>query len=151
MQKSILVSAAVLLAACGVAATNGTNAADAQTQRTAQRPRAAPAADSSWAGRYRGPAEEGGSSQVTITQAGGGYNVRLNVSTQGCIGMMQGRGVLSGNRMTVSDSIPPESGGGICEVTMTRRGRSLDVGEGPNCQYFHGAQCAFRMTVSRSR
>lgn len=100
-----------------------------------------------WVGRYEGRLE--GMGEATIRSAGRGrYRADLGVGAPGCGGSVSGGGRVSGHRMTFT---APSETGPPCRIDLTRRGRRLQVREGPNCIPFHGAACGFTGTLTRRR
>ena len=97
--------------------------------------------DGYWAGDFDGSAGEA----IIARGAGGRYGVQLSVSNrEGCAGEIQGQASVQGGRLVLVDRIP--NGGGICRVTMTRRGATLTVEE-DNCAFHHGLSCGFSGTL----
>lgn len=146
---------AAILSACGGAVTTdnligGSANAAVETQRRAP-PRARTAAPAtSWNGIYRGRGD-GSSNDMEIGPGSGPgrHSVGLAVFGQGgCSGQVEGEGIAAGNRLTMT--VPVPENGEQCVITMNRRGGSVTVRE-RGCLYFHGAQCRFDMTATRSR
>jgi hypothetical protein len=146
---------AAILSACGGAATtanviDGDNAANIETQRRAPPRTRAAAPASSWNGVYHGRGD-GSSNEMEITPGSGPgrHSVALGVLGQGgCSGQIEGQGVASGNRLTMTVPVPENAE--QCVITMDRRGGTVTVRE-QGCLYFHGAQCRFDMTAARRR
>jgi hypothetical protein len=192
MQRSLPVSVAILLAACGVAATTSNDAAESATQssgKAKQRQRVgfesfdrggmagcfdpnlsgyarqaaeriggvpcaeAPATSATgsdpWIGEYEGPAAEGMTGHVSIAAgtAPNRYRLGIDVTGPGCSGSINGTGIATNNRMSLTERAPGQAE--QCRISLVRNGSTIVVGEIEGCLYFHGAQCSFDARVTR--
>lgn len=164
--RAFPVAIATALAACGAVATTSNDAAESAAQKSAKAkpqppsvgvPRATNASadqtgSDDWPGEYGGDTD-GGNGNVLIRSAGGGaYRVEIatvNPET-GCGGSISGVGTVSGNRLSISDTLSlPEYGKAICTMRLTRQGNRLNVSGEGDCHLWSGKSCNLEGTMTR--
>lgn len=107
-------------------------------------------AQASFAGTYQGPFD-GGPGTVTITGDGPRYRASIVVVGEGgCVAEIDGAAQVRGDVLSLRKSHPDVPDAGVCEIEMTRSGRSLAVSN-TNCSAFHGMGCTFTGTARRTQ
>jgi hypothetical protein len=88
---------------------------------------------------------------ATIVKDGGGYSVKLETSTKGCGGEVEGKATAEGDVLTLSAPNDDATYGKACIVTLTKKGKRLVMEEVEGCLFWHGAACEFAGTMKKKK
>ncbi len=166
MKNRVPMAIAAVLTACGAVATTSNDSADSAPQKNASakmqpsspdiarkmNASAGQTGSDDWSGTYDG-SSDGGGLEAQIKSAGANaYRVELTVTNPetSCGGSISGVGTVSGNRLSISDTLSMgEYGKAVCTMRFTRQGDRLTaLGEG-DCHYWSGASCGLSGSMTR--
>ena len=113
-----------------------------RTSKPSEKQQAAKISNLDITGTWKGALE--GDGEMEVKKAATGYDVSLNVSTEGCAGSIDGPVTLSGNTLKLVKTEDDQT----CTITANINGSVAEISE-DNCSYYHGMACGFSGSLNK--
>lgn len=108
-------------------------------------PSSSSSSSSSIIGKWEGKMHDAdGSVSMDITTSNNAYNISMGAGTEGCIGDVEGQGILTGNILMLKQ----KDGEDPCSIKIEFNGNVAEIIE-EDCMIYHGVACSFSSTLNK--